>query len=124
MSHLTLSEAARAAGKSKSAVWRAIKSGRVSASRGDDGDYRIDPSELSRAFPPEPPRHVPAAQNGTASGTTGNAEVAAVTAELIAELRARIADVTEDRDRWRTLAERTALPAPETRRRWWWRGRG
>lgn len=47
----TLGEAARATGKSKPAISKAIKTGRLSASRADDGSYRIDPAELERVYP-------------------------------------------------------------------------
>jgi hypothetical protein len=47
-----LAEAAAAAGKSKMTIHRAIKSGKLSASRRDDDSYDIDPSELHRVFPP------------------------------------------------------------------------
>jgi len=47
----TLGEAAKATGKSKMTIQRAIKSGRLSASRRDDDTYDIDPSELHRVFP-------------------------------------------------------------------------
>ena len=49
---LNLSEAAKESGLSKSAVWRAVNSGRLPASRTFVGDYRIDPAELHRVFPP------------------------------------------------------------------------
>lgn len=48
----TLSEAAKATGKNKTTIQRAIKSGKVSAGKGDGGSYEIDPSELHRVFPP------------------------------------------------------------------------
>lgn len=51
MMHLTLGQAARETGKSKSTLTRAIKSGRLSALRGDDGSYLIDPAELFRVWP-------------------------------------------------------------------------
>jgi hypothetical protein len=47
----TLGQAARAAEVSKTTIQRAIKSGRLSASRQEDGSYVIDPAELHRAFP-------------------------------------------------------------------------
>ena len=49
---LNLSEAARDSGQSKSAIWRAVKSGRLSATRTYTGDYQIDPAELHRVFSP------------------------------------------------------------------------
>jgi septal ring factor EnvC (AmiA/AmiB activator) len=48
----SLSEAAKATGKNKTTIQRAIKNGKISASKGDRGSYEIDPSELHRVFPP------------------------------------------------------------------------
>ncbi|WP_440588761.1 hypothetical protein, partial [Geodermatophilus sabuli] len=50
MSELSLTQAAKIAGKSKSTINRAIKSGKLSAIRRDDGSYSIDGAELTRAF--------------------------------------------------------------------------
>jgi hypothetical protein len=47
----SLAEAARASGKSKMTIQRAIKGGKISASRNEDGSYDIDPAELHRMFP-------------------------------------------------------------------------
>jgi hypothetical protein len=49
----SLAEAARASGKSKSklTIQRAIKGGKISASRNENGLYDIDPAELHRMFP-------------------------------------------------------------------------
>ena len=55
----SLSEAAKVAGQSKSTIWRAVKAGRVSATKTDTGDYPIDPAELHRVFPLERARDVP-----------------------------------------------------------------
>ncbi|MEE9319113.1 MAG: hypothetical protein V3U76_01590 [Granulosicoccus sp.] len=48
----TLGTAARATGVSKSTIYRAVKSGKLSAKRNDDGEYAIDPAELHRVYPP------------------------------------------------------------------------
>ena len=48
----SLSEAAKATGKNKTTIQRAIKNGKISAAKGDRGSYEIDPSELHRVFPP------------------------------------------------------------------------
>ena len=50
----SLTEAARASGKSKMTIQRAIKGGKISASRNEDGSYDIDPAELHRMFPVVP----------------------------------------------------------------------
>jgi len=47
----SLSGAASATGKNKTTIQRAIKNGRISASKGESGSYEIDPSELHRVFP-------------------------------------------------------------------------
>ena len=57
----TLSEAATATGKNKATIQRAIKSGRISAPKGETGSYEIDPSELHRVFPPVAQRVAPTA---------------------------------------------------------------
>jgi hypothetical protein len=49
---LNLSEAAKVSGQPKPAIWRAVHSGRLPAARTFAGDYRIDPAELHRVFPP------------------------------------------------------------------------
>ena len=50
----SLSEAAKATGKNKTTIQRAIKSGKISANRHEDGSYSIDASELHRVFPRNP----------------------------------------------------------------------
>ena len=45
---LSLAEAASRVGKSKPTLQRAIKAGRLSASRDEHGAYLIDPAELAR----------------------------------------------------------------------------
>ena len=47
----TLGEAAKATGKSKAAISRAIKNGSMSAEKQDNGSYKIDPAELHRVYP-------------------------------------------------------------------------
>lgn len=48
---LTLGQAAKETGLSKTAISRAIKNGRLSATRGEQGEYQIDPAELFRVYP-------------------------------------------------------------------------
>ena len=50
MSKVTTVEAADMAGVSRSTIWRACKSGRLSAER-TGKDFLVDVSELERAFP-------------------------------------------------------------------------
>lgn len=46
----TLADAAKAARLNKSTLFRAIKGGRLSARRLEDGSYRVDASELARVY--------------------------------------------------------------------------
>src|SRR3954453_11447356 len=48
----SVAEAAKAIGKSKPTILRAIRRGQVSATRDDAGAFRIDAAELHRVFPP------------------------------------------------------------------------
>ena len=47
----TLGEAARATGRNKSTILRAIKSGMMSATKSANGDWSIDAAELGRVYP-------------------------------------------------------------------------
>lgn len=48
----TAGEAAKATGKNIATITRAIKSGKISASKDGSGAWRIEPAELHRIFPP------------------------------------------------------------------------
>lgn len=47
---MTLNEAAKSCKKAKGTILKAIRDGRLSAPRDEDGRYKIDPSELHRVF--------------------------------------------------------------------------
>lgn len=47
----TLGTAAKATGRSKATILRAIRSGKVSAEKDANGAWKIDPSELHRVYP-------------------------------------------------------------------------
>ena len=49
---MTLGQAAKQCGMSKTTLSRAIPAGKLSAARNSDGSCDIDPSELARVFPP------------------------------------------------------------------------
>jgi hypothetical protein len=48
----TLGQAAKASGRSKATIHRAVKAGRISAARSETGCWLIDPAELHRVYPP------------------------------------------------------------------------
>lgn len=109
----TLGEAAKATGKSKTTLHRAIKSGKISATRQDDNSYSIDPSELHRVFPLVTPEHTPEQlPRNDAEHQVGTAETLRLQLETVEKERERerqlmqetIADLREDRNRWRQQA--------------------
>ena len=110
---LNLREAAELAGTTKSSIWRAIKSGRLSCTRDDDGGVQIDPAEISRVYPPRPPK--PERAGADPSAQTGTGELALRNAALEAEVRLlrEMADsLKAERDRWAAQAERLAISGP------------
>jgi hypothetical protein len=68
MGSLRLEEAAEKARTSKVDIWRAIREGRLSAQRTDDGGFAIDPAELFRVFETQRPEH-PAMEPDAAGAT-------------------------------------------------------
>jgi hypothetical protein len=140
MALVSLGQAAKLAGLGKTTLARAIKAGRLSATRRDDGGYQIDISELERVYPLRAPTDTTGATDaatgpvvhlatGDATGDPLAGEIAALRATATL-MREQIADLREDRDRWRGIAERLAIAppapietAPETppARVTWWR---
>ena len=134
---VTLGQAAKLASVSKSTLTRAIKSGRLSAYRRDDGGYEIDVAELARVYAVRVETPAPGGATGsvtqeaTAPAQPRDAgatpDVAARLAALDAEvrgLRELLAEVRDSRDQWRQQAERLAITGPAERRSWWRRVMG
>ena len=119
----TLGTAAKATGKAKSTILRAVKSGKISATKKHDGSYEIEPAELHRVFPPNSAQQAPSndTQPHEEQDETLRFRLEIIEAErqrerdqmqaTIDDLRARL-DRSEDRI--------TALiAAPQRSRRWW-----
>ncbi|WP_299847926.1 hypothetical protein [uncultured Paracoccus sp.] len=106
----TLGEAAKATGKSKATISKAIKSGRISAVKDETGTFHIDPAELHRVYAPT----VSVEREETLSKPTANTANDGLIRELQARLEAAqerladkeavITDLREDRDKWRQQA--------------------
>lgn len=139
MTTLSLREAAEATDVSKSTIFRAIKAGRLSAGRDDDGNFAIDPAELFRVYEPKG-RDVPKQaaahvmdRDAQAPGTDETAmklaiaeaqlaaikELLAAERERTQEQRERAEEFKAERDRWATQAERVLLQGPARRTGWW-----
>jgi excisionase family DNA binding protein len=117
----TLGEAARQCGVAKGTISKAIKTGKLSATRREDGSWSIDNAELARYL--EVNGHRFRSETVETDQPETGAETSAATDALVAELRAVIADLRRDRDEWREQAQRLALPAPKPAEKpmSWWR---
>ena len=131
----TLRTAAQHTGTSKSTILRAIKSGRLSAARLEDGSYEIDPAELERVYPAQRMKqhamdamehHAPNSsveRNGTEPDATAAALAAEIVGlrEILRRADASAEEVRQDRDRWRSMAEQAQRLLTDQRPRSWWR---
>lgn len=144
----TAGQAANAVGKNIATITRAIKSGKISASKGVDGAWRIDPAELHRVFPiapqdlrnPKMQRDATPPQEAVASADNGLLQEVAVLrervraqemllsdrADQIDDLRSRLDKEGDERRRLAAILtdQSAARPgvdrqADASRRRWW-----
>jgi len=105
-----MTEAAKLTGKQRQTIHKAIKEGRISAIRSEAGEWRIDPAELFRVYPPLSTVN----DNQSAQVDTGLQRIDSGLQREVEFLRERIrekddiiSDLREDRDHWRQQA--TAL---------------
>lgn len=114
----SLSDAAKATGKNRTTIQRAIKSGKISASKNENGAYEIAPAELHKIFPAiAQHRAQQSKETGSNSPQRADAisETLRIRLEMLekerdrerAQLEETITDLREDRDKWRQQA--TAL---------------
>src|SRR5437764_3494765 len=125
---LTLGQAAKQAGISKSYLCRLIKSGKISAARQANGEFRIDPSELDRLADIRPHGH------DTGNRTSERLETprelvlqreVELLRELLRDKEQTLQDVRAERDAWRQQAQTLLLTEGERQSRRWWRfGKG
>ena len=121
---LNLGQSARAAGVSKTHLSRLAKQGRLSVSR-EAGQVFIDLSELQRLYPHATGEVTAAPSPVPSPAVTCRHQVTEqVTAGLEAQLqllRETVADLRDDRNRWRAQAERLLLSQPPAgpRRGFW-----
>jgi hypothetical protein len=131
----TLGTAAKATGRSRTSILRAIGKGKVSAEKNVHGQWDIEPSELHRVYPA---REAGSGSGNSAPATDANTDLLIQNRELTAKLEAageRIRDALEqvadlrlrlnqsEEERRRTQAQLTALltdQRSDSRRRRWW----
>jgi excisionase family DNA binding protein len=127
---LTLSEVARQAGMSKSTLSRLVKKGRITAEKQENGEFRIDPSELDRlADLRSSRRSVQRIETGTDAVLQREIDLLR---EMLLDKERTIQDLRTERDDWKKQAQQAQqaqmllLAVGETkeepRKRWWpWR---
>jgi hypothetical protein len=112
-----LASAAAATGVAKSSVLRAIKAGRISATRDDNGRWHVEPVELFKIFPPLPhsmeaevSMQAVAASESADEAALDGGDVASlvqkIAAESIAELKRLIGELQQAHDNLQTEGER------------------
>ncbi len=123
----TLGEAANAAGKAKSTIFKACKDGVISFSRDERGRFLIEPAELHRVFPPvsaERSSEPPAEQPRWNEETLKTAMERDFLKREVEQLRTLLEDMKSERDEWRRQAQTLALTdqrKPEPAQRSWWK---
>jgi hypothetical protein len=126
----TLGAAAKAVGRTKPTILRAIQSGRLSAAKDEaTGAWSIEPAELHRLYAPvsgETVRETPQGNDALHLEVTLLRSQLADKDGVIDDLRRRLDDESAERRRLTLLLtdQRTAVDAaiqPATRRRGWWR---
>ena len=109
---LTLGAAARQLGVSKGTISKAIATGKLSATRREDGSWAIDGSELARYLEVNGHRFrsetIPGEQVATEAELRARADLAE---QRLADLRSMYEDMKAQRDKWETVAQRLSLPA-------------
>lgn len=123
MAGLSAREAAEQVGLTKQAIIKAIRKGTISAEKDVSGEWRIDPAELFRVYQATV-KVVDNQQPTVAVVDHGLQREVAFRDEKIALLEDQLADLREDRDRWRAQAEQATRlltdQRPATKRRKWW----
>ncbi|WP_299682814.1 hypothetical protein [uncultured Roseobacter sp.] len=130
MKTLTLGEAAKECSRSKATLSKAIKTGKLSATKQDNGAFAIDPAELFRVFPAKEKGEQAEPRRNTIMNTDLAMEIGQIRAELKAEqrltaemkdtigdLRQRLDD--EARERRQLTAQITDQRA-EKSKKWFW----
>lgn len=113
----TAGTAAKAVGKTKSTITKAIASGKLSAIKNDNGAWEIDVSELYRVYPPTPLETVENEHKDTLRETGGNSKEIEALERLLKVAEEQIYDLKADRDEWRKQANQLLLTNTSTPRK-------
>ena len=118
---LSLSQAAKETGKSKSTINRAIKTGKLSATRHQDGTYSIAASELFRVFQVGTTRGSEWVDTQPSKEPDGTAQIRIEALEAALQRERELnTDLMADRDHWRQQATALLAAPPRSRFKWPW----
>lgn len=117
-------EAGKHVGLTKQSIIKAVRSGRLSATKNVSGEWEIEPVELFRVWPAVNQDRGKVAPQVDALTPPENGEVVTLLKEQIDLLKSQLDDVRADREdirtdrnHWRQIAERSLLtdqrPAPD-----------
>jgi len=112
----TLAQAAIEAGKNRSTLLRAIKNGKLSAEKQDDGSYLIDSSELFRVYDAQGTpmqMHQPAQGMHKQTQQPAQGELIDALREQIELLKDQVDREREQADHWRNQATMLLTHQPE-----------
>lgn len=112
---LPVAEAAELVGKSRPALMKAIRKGRISATRDAFGRWMVDPAELTRVYTPVKP----ATSNHEQELTVGSRLVIEGLQGQIELLKSQNADLMQQRDLWQQQAHTLALAGPKKPTGFW-----
>jgi hypothetical protein len=113
----TAGTAAKAVGKTKSTITKAIASGKLSAIKNDSGAWEIDVAELHRVYPPSPTATGEIEQYDTPVATGENSKEIEGLERLLKAAEEQLTDVKADRDEWRKQANQLLISNGTTPRK-------
>lgn len=102
---MTATQAADAVGMTRQGIIKAIKTGKISAAKNDNGEWRVEPVELFRVYPARNPDTATVAPQ-VDDGIHARLQAAEREIEL---LRGMVEDARADRDEWRKQAQTLAI---------------
>ena len=111
----TLSQAAKKTGKGKTTIHRALKSGIITATKDENGNWQIDPAELFRVFTSVPEKEgvsFPVEADGRHETLLKQQQIEYLENEIRAQ-RETIADLRVQRDKWQEQAHRLLISPPQ-----------
>jgi hypothetical protein len=121
----TLAGAAAATRLNKTTILRAIKSGRISGTKNELGEWHVEPAELHRVYPPIacPKADTDASQRDAATLASEVHARSFLAEQRLSDLKAALEEMRGQRDAWQRQAEAGQRLLTDSRawRSWWQR---